>query len=150
MSKFIKLLIAVVLFSVGTQLFAQDVYDTPEEVDSAITKQEMRENNHRIQKENQRWKEDKVRLEVQRRANEFSMMEYKKWEAMHKRFHMKEKRKIQADMKYKYMKRKKQKRIVTLFVVGGLSYYIGYEMGKDNYKNKKHGWDKPSNIWRDK
>ena len=77
------------------------------------------------------------------------MMEYKKWEAMHKRFHMKEKRKIQADMKYKYMKRKKQKRIVTLFVVGGLSYYIGYEMGKDKHEGKPGG-KKPPMIWRDK
>ena len=118
MSKFWKLLIAVVLFSVGTQLFAQD--------------------------------KEVVKEIVEHKFEQHQMMKYKEWEAMHKRFHMKEKRKIQADMMYKYMKRKKQKRIVTLFVVGGLSYYIGYEMGKDNYKNKKHGWDKPSNIWRDK
>ena len=36
--------------------FSNSLTNTPEEVDSAITKQEMRENNHRIQKENQRWK----------------------------------------------------------------------------------------------
>ena len=43
MSKFLKLLIVVVLFSLGSQLLAQDVYDTPEEVDREISKQEQRE-----------------------------------------------------------------------------------------------------------
>mgnify|MGYP004361755473 CR=1 FL=1 len=117
MSKFIKLLIAVVLFSVGTQLFAQD--------------------------------KEVVKEIVEHKFEQHQMMKYKEWEAMHKRFHMKEKRKIQADMKYKYMKRKKQKRIVTLFVVGGLSYYIGYEMGKDKHEGKPGG-KKPPMIWRDK
>ena len=37
MSKFLKLLIVVVLFGLGSQLLAQDVYDTPEEVDREIT-----------------------------------------------------------------------------------------------------------------
>ena len=55
MSKFVKLLIVVVLFSVGSQLLGQDVYDTPEEVDKAIQKQEQKENHYRIQKENQRF-----------------------------------------------------------------------------------------------
>ena len=117
MSKFIKLLIAVVLFSVGTQLFAQD--------------------------------KEVVKEIVEHKFEQHQMMKYKEWEAMHKRFHMKEKRKIQADMKYKYMKRKKQKRIVTLFVVDGLSYYIGYEMGKDKHEGKPGG-KKPPMIWRDK
>ena len=43
MSKFLKLLIVVVLFGLGSQLLAQDVYDTPEEVDREISKQEQRE-----------------------------------------------------------------------------------------------------------
>lgn len=132
----------MVLFGVGSQLFGQDAYDTPEERDRKIQIQEQRENQIRIQDENKRWKEDKLRLEVQRRTNEFSMMEYKKWEAMHKRFHIKNKKNIHMDMKYKYMKQKKQKRIVTLFVVGVTSYVIGYEMAKDEHKYKKNGWDK--------
>jgi len=149
MNKFIKLLILVVLFSVGSQVFGQDVYDTPEEYDKSIQKQEQRENQIRIQDENKRWKEDKLRLEVQRRTNEFSMMEYKKWEAMHKRFHIKNKKNIHMDMKYKYMKQKKQKRIVTLMVVGVTSFVIGYEMAKDEHRYKKHGWEtKPSDNWR--
>jgi len=55
MSKFVKLLIAVVLFSVSSQLFGQDAYMTPEEVDKAIQKQEQRDNHYRIQDENKRW-----------------------------------------------------------------------------------------------
>jgi len=117
MSKFIKLLIAVVLFSVGTQLFAQD--------------------------------KEVVKEIVEHKLEQHQLMKYKEWEAMHKRFHMKEKRKIQMDMRYKHMKQRKQKRIVTLFVVGGLSYYIGYEMGKDKH-NGKPGGKKPPMIWRDK
>ena len=49
MSKFLKLLFVVVLFSVGSQLFGQDAYMTPEEVDKTIQKQEQKENHYRIQ-----------------------------------------------------------------------------------------------------
>jgi len=131
MSKFVKLLIVAILFGVGSQLLGQDVYDTPEEVDRAIQKDEMRQ--QRSAKTSMMYKHQQMRR--------FHMMDSEdKREWRKKRYHLKK----------QYMKKKKQKRIVTLFVVGGLSYYIGYEMGKDNYKNKKHGWDKPSNIWRDK
>ena len=43
MSKFVKLLLVVFLFGIGSQLLGQDVYDTPEEVDREISKQEQRE-----------------------------------------------------------------------------------------------------------
>ena len=43
MSKLIKLLIVVVLFGVGSQVFGQDAYDTPEERDRKIQIQEQRE-----------------------------------------------------------------------------------------------------------
>ena len=132
MSKFIKLLIVAVLFGVGCQLFGQDVYDTPEEVDREIQKDEMR----------------------QQRSAKTSMM-YKHQQM--RRFHMmdsedkREWRKDRYHLKKKYMKKKKQKRIVTLFVVGVTSYVIGYEMAKDEHKYKKHGWDKkPSDSWRNK
>ena len=120
MSKLIKLLIVAVLFGVGSQLLGQDVYDTPEEVDREIQKDEMR----------------------QQRSAKTSMM-YKHQQM--KRFHMmdsedrREWRKDRYHLKKKYMKKKKQKRIVTLFVVGVTSYVIGYEMAKDErdtFENK--------------
>jgi len=123
MSKFVKLLIVVVLFGVGSQLFGQDAYDTPEERDRKIQIQEQRE---------------------QRTANASMMYKHQQM----RRFHMldsedkREWRKNQYHLKKKYMKKKKQKRIVTLFVVGVTSYVIGYEMAKDEHKYKKHGWDK--------
>ena len=131
MSKLIKLLIVVVLFGVGSQLFGQDAYDTPEERDRKIQIQEQRE---------------------QRVANQ-SMM-YKRQQM--KRFHMmdsedrREFRIKRYHLKKHQMKNKKQKRIVTLFVVGVTSYVIGYEMAKDEHKYKyKNGWGKkPSDNWR--
>tara|TARA_B100001287_G_C22377223_1_gene387039 strand:- start:61 stop:444 length:384 start_codon:yes stop_codon:yes gene_type:complete len=123
MSKFWKLLIVVILFAVGSQLLGQDAYDTPEERDRKIQIQEQRE---------------------QRTANASMMYKHQQM----RRFHMldsedkREWRKNQYHLKKKYMKKKKQKRIVTLFVVGVTSYVIGYEMAKDEHKYKKHGWDK--------
>ena len=123
MSKFIKLLIVVVLFGVGSQLLGQDVYDTPEERDRKIQIQEQRE---------------------QRTANASMMYKHQQM----RRFHMmdsEDRREIRTKryhLKKQYMKKKKQKRIVTLFVVGVTSYVIGYEMAKDEHKYKKNGWDK--------
>ena len=122
-SKFVKLLIVAVLIGIGSQVFGQDAYDTPEERDRKIQIQEQRE---------------------QRTANASMMYKHQQM----RRFHMldsedkREWRKNQYHLKKKYMKKKKQKRIVTLFVVGVTSYVIGYEMAKDEHKYKKHGWDK--------
>ena len=120
------------MFGVGSQLFGQDVYDTPEERDRKIQIQEQRE---------------------QRTANASMMYKHQQM----RRFHMmdsedkREWRKDRYHLKKKHMKKKKQKRIVTLFVVGVTSYVIGYEMAKDEHKYKKHGWDKkPSDSWRNK
>ena len=130
MSKFVKLLIVAILFGVGSQLLGQDVYDTPEEVDRAIQKDEMRQ--QRSAKTSMMYKHQQMRR--------FHMMDSEdKREWRKKRYHLKK----------QYMKKKKQKRIVTLFVVGGLSYYIGYEMGKDKHEGKPGG-KKPPMIWRDK
>ena len=125
MSKFWKLLIAVVLFSVGSQLIGQDVYDTPEEVDSAITKQEMRENNHRIQKENQRWKEDKVRLEVYRK----DIPKQRPWvsDMRHKKIRMKYKMNhhMRDERKKKFKRKVKQRRLITFLTGMVVGYHIG-------------------------
>ena len=111
MSKFWKLLIVVVLFSVGSQLLGQDAYMTPEEVDKAIQKQEQRENQTRIQEENKRWKEDRIWL---------SEMRHKKIRMKHKKnFHMRDER------KKKFKRKVKQRRLITLLIGIGIGYQIG-------------------------
>jgi len=111
MSKFVKLLIVVVLFSVGSQLLGQDVYDTPEEVDKAIQKQEQKENHYRIQKENQRWKQDRIWL---------SEMRHKKIRMKHKKnFHMRDER------KKKFKRKVKQRRLITFLTGMVVGYHIG-------------------------
>ena len=39
------------------------------------------------------------------------------------------------------------RRLIQTLIVGGVAYYIGYEVGKEEMINKKK--DKPM-IWRDK
>ena len=111
MSKFVKLLIAVVLFSVSSQLFGQDAYMTPEEVDKAIQKQEQKENRVRIQKENQRWKKDRIWL---------SEMRHKKIRMKHKKnFHMRDER------KKKFKRKVKQRRLINFLMGMVVGYHIG-------------------------
>jgi|TARA_B100001778_G_C17963461_1_gene351515 hypothetical protein len=122
----------VFLFGIGSQLLGQDVYDTPEEVDREISKQEQREVRQNLAQEKMNkhsW--------VERTWMGVQDAEWKKFESAHRRAHQK----LNEHPGKKVRKKYKQKRIVTLFVVGGLSYYIGYEMGKDKHKGK-HGWDK--------
>tara|TARA_R100001463_G_scaffold41335_2_gene87205 strand:+ start:58 stop:453 length:396 start_codon:yes stop_codon:yes gene_type:complete len=130
MSKLIKLLIVVVLFGVGSQVFGQDAYDTPEERDRKIQIQEQRE--QRIANQSMMYKRQQMKR--------FHMMDSEdRREFRIKRYHLKKHQ----------MKKKKQKRIVTLMVVGVTSYVIGYEMAKDEHRYKKHGWEtKPSDNWR--
>ncbi len=130
MSKLIKLLIVVVLFGVGSQVFGQDAYDTPEERDKEIQRQEQRE--ERIANQSMMYKHQQMKR--------LHMMDSEdRREFRTKRYHLKKHQ----------MKKKKQKRIVTLFVVGVTSYVIGYEMAKDEHKYKKNGWGKkPSDNWR--
>ena len=111
MSKFVKLLIAVVLFSVSSQLFGQDAYMTPEEVDKSIQKQEQKENQVRIQKENQRWKKDRIWL---------SEMRHKKIRMKHKKnFHMRDER------KKKFKRKVKQRRLINFLMGMVVGYHIG-------------------------
>ena len=116
----------MLVFAIGSQLLGQDVYDTPEEYDREITRQEQREIRQNL---------------AQQKMAKKSMMEWRKFEAAHKRAHMKS--------LHHNKKTNRQKRIVTLVAVGVTSYIIGYEMAKDEHKYKKHGWDKKtSDKWR--
>ena len=111
MSKFLKLLFVVVLFSVGSQLFGQDAYMTPEEVDKTIQKQEQKENHYRIQDENKRWKEDKMRLQ----------------QSQHHKIRIKHKMNVhKKDERKKKFKRKiKQRRLINFLMGMVVGYHIG-------------------------
>jgi len=77
--------------------------------------------------------------------------DFKKYEAAHKRAHMKmgEKQGVRNKRVVMREQRKKMKtrRLIQNLIIGGVAYYIGYEVGKDEMINKKK--DKPV-IWRDK
>ena len=122
MSKFLKLLIVVVLFGLGSQLLAQDVYDTPEEVDREISKQEQREKRSDF---------------IQQKLAQQKMADFRKWEAAHKRAHMR--------MKHEIKKPNRKHKILSYVVVGGISFWIGNEYAKKSHHkkgSKRPGWDR--------
>ena len=77
--------------------------------------------------------------------------DFKKYEAAHKRAHMKMNKKQGVQNKQRVMRERRKKmrtrRLIQTLIVGGVAYYIGYEVGKEEMINKKK--DKPM-IWRDK
>ena len=68
--------------------------------------------------------------------------DFKKYEAAHKRAHMRIDEKQGVQNKQRTMKQNRKKirtrRLVQSLVIGSLAYYIGYEVGKDEMikKNK--------------
>tara|TARA_B100001094_G_C18088863_1_gene749278 strand:- start:854 stop:1222 length:369 start_codon:yes stop_codon:yes gene_type:complete len=80
--------------------------------------------------------------------------DFKKYEAAHKRAHMKmgEKQGVRNKRVVMREQRKKMKtrRLIQNLIIGGVAYYIGYEVGKDEMINKKKEGGKKPIIWRDK
>ena len=81
--------------------------------------------------------------------------DFKKYEAAHKRAHMKmnQKQGVQKKQMVARQARKKMRtrRMIQTLVVAGVSYYIGYKVGEDSWMDKKKdGGKKPPMIWRDK
>ena len=100
MSKFIKLLIVVVLFSVGSQLFGQMT-----ETDREITKQEQRD---------KRADYREFMIEKQREYNKVQGQQQIK------------KMIIEKERKRKFMKRKIKREKIKSFILGiGIGYVIG-------------------------
>ena len=118
--KFWIIFATIIALSIGTQLSAQDVKETTGE---------------KVVKTIQDW-------------------DFKKYEAAHKRAHMKmnEKKGVQNRQRAMKQNRKKMRtrRLIQTLVVGGLAYYIGYEVGKDEMINKKKEGGKKPIMWRDK
>ena len=80
--------------------------------------------------------------------------DFKKYEAAHKRAHMKmnQKKNVQNKQVVMRQNRKKMKarRMIQTLVVAGVSYYIGYKVGEDSWMDKKKDGGKKPIIWRDK
>tara|TARA_R100000030_G_scaffold43503_1_gene32863 strand:- start:31 stop:402 length:372 start_codon:yes stop_codon:yes gene_type:complete len=80
--------------------------------------------------------------------------DFKKYEAAHKRAHMKmnQKQGVQKKQMVVRQARKKMRtrRMIQTLVVAGVSYYIGYKVGEDSWMNKKKDGDKKPIMWRDK
>ena len=107
-----KLLLVVFLFGVGSQLLGQDAYDTPEERDREIQRQEQRENHIRIQEENKRWKQDKIWLSEMR----------------HKKIRMKHKINVHKkthEQRKKFKRKVKQRRLINFLMGMVVGYHIG-------------------------
>ena len=118
--KFWILFAIIIALSVGTQLVGQEVKETTGE---------------KVVKTIQDW-------------------DFKKYEAAHKRAHMKMNQKQGVQNRQRAMKQNRKKmrtrRLIQTLVVGGLAYYIGYEVGKDEMINKKKEGGKKPIMWRDK
>jgi phosphate/sulfate permease len=80
--------------------------------------------------------------------------DFKKYEAAHKRAHMKmnQKQGVQKKQMVARQARKKMRtrRMIQTLVVAGVSYYIGYKVGEDSWMDKKKDGGKKPIIWRDK
>ena len=99
------------------------------ETDKEITKQEQREN---------------------RTAGMVRTMQdwdFRKYEAAHSRAHAKMDKQPQRYRRAQMVKKHRTRQWIKNLVIGGVAFYIGYEVGKEEMINKKK--DKPM-IWRDK
>ena len=63
------------------------------------------------------------------------MADFRKWEAAHKRAHMR--------MKHEIKKPNRKHKILSYVVVGGISFWVGYETAKPHRKKDKFDkrWD---------
>ena len=102
---------------------------------------------------------DSVRKETKKEVKEESTgkkvvrtlqdMEWRKFEAAHRRAHSKRgehhsARESMGGKRKEMVKKYKIRQAVRLVVVGGLAYYIGYHQGEEHFKG---GWNKRKYDW---
>ena len=97
------------------------------ETDIEISKQEQRDN-----------RASKV-------VKTFQDWDFRKYEAAHRRAHAKMDKQPQRYRRAQMVKKHRTRQWIKNLVIGGVAFYIGYEVGKDEMINKKK--DKPM-IWR--
>ena len=108
------------VLGLSLQLLAQQT-----ETDKEITKQEQREKRSDIVRTMQDW-------------------DFRKYEAAHKRAHMKDGKGCcaectQRSKRAQMSRRKKSGQWIKNIVIGGVVWYVGYEMGKDEMKKGRKG-----------
>ena len=128
-TKFWILVLIVLGISISTQLLGQDAYDTPEERDREIQRQEQRENqSSKVVKTLQDW-------------------DFRKYEAAHKRAHMKMDKKNPRKERVETLQ---QRQLIRNILVGGVAFYVGYLVGQDDVKKGKKMWKKDKSVLYDK
>ena len=118
----------VLTLSIGSQLLGQDVYDAPEEVDKAISKQEQRD---------KRADREIIRQELVRNRM-IAESEFKRFEERHKKLHEKEK------------KMTKRKIVVSYILIGAAGYTLGYLSSKEDLKNWAWKKENKKDDWKRK
>ena len=97
-------------------------------------------------------KEDKKESTGKKVVRTLQDMEWRKFEAAHRRAHSKRgehhsTRESMGDRRKEMAKKHKIRQAVRLVVVGGLAYYIGYHQGEEHFKG---GWNKRKYDWGDR
>ena len=105
----------VLTLSIGSQLLGQDVYDAPEEVDKAISKQEQRD---------KRADREIIRQELVRNQMIVNQ-ELKRFEERHKKLHKKDKSLSNSRL------------VISYVLIGAAGYYLGYLASKEHMKKGK-------------
>ena len=105
----------IIALSVSSQLLGQDVYDTPEEVDKAILRQEQRD---------KRTDREIIRQELVRNQMIVNQ-ELKRFEERHKKLHKKDKSLSNTRL------------VISYFLIGAAGYYLGYLASKEDMKKGK-------------
>ena len=105
----------ILALSIGSQLLGQDVYDVPEEVDEAISRQELRD---------KRADREIIRQELVRNQMIINQ-ELKRFEERHKKLHKKDKSLSNSRL------------VISYFLIGAAGYYLGYLASKEDMKKGK-------------
>ena len=105
----------IIALSVSSQLLGQDVYDTHEEVDKAILRQEQRD---------KRTDREIIRQELVRNQMIVNQ-ELKRFEERHKKLHKKDKSLSNTRL------------VISYFLIGAAGYYLGYLASKEDMKKGK-------------
>ena len=108
----------ILVLSIGSQLLGQDAYDTPEERDREIQRQEQRDK--RADREIIRQEFVRNRIMVNQQLKQF--------EQRHKELHEKDKSMSNARL------------VLSYLLIGAAGYYLGYVSSKED--GKDWGWKK--------
>ena len=105
----------IIALSIGSQLLGQDAYDTPEERDREIQRQELRD---------KRADREIIRQELVRNRI-MASEEFRRFEERHKKLHKKDKSLSNSRL------------VISYFLIGAAGYYLGYLASKDDMKKGK-------------